>query len=57
MEAFRVKSDSYRAKLEAAEMEKVKTSRAETLRALLSFRRDHDIHVYCPSATIDDRHR
>ena len=38
MEAFRVKSDSYRAKLEAAEIEKVKLSRAEALRALAAFR-------------------
>jgi myosin heavy chain 9/10/11/14 len=38
VEAFRVKSDSYRAKLEAAEMEKVKISRSETLCTLPSFR-------------------
>jgi hypothetical protein len=38
VEAFRVKSDSYRAKLEAAEIEKAKVSRAEALRALTAFR-------------------
>jgi myosin protein heavy chain len=37
VEAFRVKSESYRAKLEAAEIEKVKISRSEALRALSSF--------------------
>jgi hypothetical protein len=31
MEAFRVKSESYRAKLEAAEIEKVKIARAEAV--------------------------
>lgn len=34
VEAFRAKSESYRAKLEAAEIEKVKISRSETLRTL-----------------------
>jgi len=43
VEAFRVKSESYRAKLEAAEIEKVKVSRAEALRALTAFRRRHII--------------
>jgi myosin protein heavy chain len=43
VEAFRVKSESYRAKLEAAEIEKVKVSRAEALRALTAFRRDYII--------------
>lgn len=33
VEAFRSKSESYRAKLQAAEIEKVKISRAEALRA------------------------
>ena len=39
MEAFRVKSESYRAKLEAAEIEKAKISRAEALRMSIFFRR------------------
>jgi len=33
VEAFRAKSESYRTRLEAAEIEKVKISRAEALRA------------------------
>ena len=37
MDAFRAKSESYRAKLEAAEIEKVKVSRAEALCALPPF--------------------
>jgi phosphate uptake regulator len=41
MEAFRMKAESYRVKLEAAEIEKVKISRAEALRALLSYLRNH----------------
>jgi myosin protein heavy chain len=32
VDAFRAKSESYRAKLQAAEIEKVKISRAEALR-------------------------
>jgi myosin protein heavy chain len=39
IEAFRVKSESYRAKLQAAEIEKAKISRAEALRTSTSFRR------------------
>jgi myosin heavy chain 9/10/11/14 len=37
VDAFRVKSESYRAKLEAAEIERVKVSRAEALCALPPF--------------------
>jgi hypothetical protein len=43
MEAFRVKSESYRAKLEAAEIEKVKISRAEALCAWPPFLRSYII--------------
>jgi len=43
VEAFRAKSESYRAKLEAAEIEKVKISRAEALRAFTAFSRSHII--------------
>ena len=43
MEAFRTKSESYRAKLQAAEIEKVKISRAEALRTYYSFLRSHSI--------------
>ena len=41
MEAFRVKAEMYRAKLEAAEIEKVKATRAEVQCGLLSFPYKH----------------
>ena len=41
MEAFRAKSESYRAKLDAAEIEKVKISRAEALCACPFSLRNH----------------
>jgi hypothetical protein len=44
VEAFCIKSDLYRAKLEAAEIEKVKIAQAEALYALPSFRCSHIIH-------------
>jgi myosin protein heavy chain len=43
MEAFRAKSESYRAKLEATEIEKAKISRAEAVCAWPSFLRSDTI--------------